>query len=334
VTSTYVDYWGNVQKVLVPYCGTVSFAHVDMTGHGWDEVDTVNAVCKAIIATDANVVYTHSMGNLAFVAGLIATLAGKSTYAECVKLKERYPKPQSGPSTQFPKLAANEIAWISIQGPFRMSVAADACHTVCASHNPLWIPVQKLPIACACPNRVMEKSTQSLQTTYVSSTTSIAQMAAAVAKHAFSVMCGIDTDATGGLGDEVALSATKLLVTLAHGSWGADKKTITTKPYAGTDGLVAFTSCRGDIPGNLFELTPDARYYVGTFNHASGTGRDGQQSGEKDKAKMPISNFISSGKQALNSREAAKGGAAATAIIGAATAAANVGGAGKVMKTK
>jgi len=261
-------------------------------------------VCTAIITSNANVVFTHSMGNLAFAAGMIETVAGKATYAECVKLKARYPKQQAAPSASYPKLEADEIAWISIQGPFHFSVAADACKTVCASNDPLWIPVQKLPIACACPNHVMTKSTASLETTYQSSYgVTSAAMSSLVAKAAFAVVCGLSTDATGGLADEIALKATKLLATLGGQSWGSDSKTSTTQPLTGCDGLVAFTSCRGDIASALFKLIASSRYYAGLFNHGSGTCRDGQQKGGTDQSKEPVTAYTNAAKEALNSRQ-------------------------------
>jgi len=249
VVASYPDYWGKTITTNVAPACDAKFLQTDEMNYGWDDQQLWTAICSNIKSLNARYVITHSNSNTGLAAALAKNVSG------CAD------RIYTGGAT----VGATQFLWISIQGPFQGSPAADLCVKDCAtwSLNPL---TGVIHITCHCHNKKTVPSDTKLTTGYKSSVAGLSGGWGPVsAQHAkaWAIMCGTDPGSTSLLHLDGAL-----VVLAPKANWGGAK----------TDGMVSLPSCQAGLSASVvasFQAVPTSKNYLLAANHGAGTMRDG-----------------------------------------------------------
>jgi hypothetical protein len=111
--GSYEAYWGELHDAVSEYC-TPRFFKTDTSFRGWDDKALQAEYCAAIHATQARIIFTHSMGGLVVAAGIHNKLLGCDRIAKTTEV-----------------VTGKNVVWINVQSPFRGSEIADQCSQFC-----------------------------------------------------------------------------------------------------------------------------------------------------------------------------------------------------------
>jgi len=248
VVSTFTAYWGNIHQNVAPAC-TPQFLQVNQNTYGWDDSFLWNAICNAIKSTNAQIVISHSNGNIALSAAIFKGVDGCANRVYS----------GAGP---VPK---GKFLWFSLAGPFLGSPAADLCISDCPTFTLSPLPAAT-KLVCHCTNKKAIPSEAKLATTYKSKVAGFTSGWAAVSSphsKAFAVMCGTSTAAVAALKEDNGL-----VLLAPQANWNGQK----------TDGMVSLPACQAGLPAAIissFSSQPSAKFFLLDGNHGSSTFRDG-----------------------------------------------------------
>jgi len=247
VTSTFPEYWGDVEKSL-PQCRSIAFNHADTKNNPWDDPVLLQSYCDA--AVDGNgphsgetviknkLLFTHSMSNLIL--------------AEAIK-------------RGVCSIDKATTAWYMANGPMKGSKAADTITKICSDPGMLEAPVRWIVNEAGyCEGYNVSASYWSLRPDYgdFQSLFDIAK------EQADGGMCGISPY---GISSKYSAAFETISHVVAYGE--------------DNDGMVPISSCQFFDTSECTTSDcsdPTANFYIANINHADGTGRDGD--GRKLKA--------------------------------------------------
>jgi hypothetical protein len=244
-------YWERVVVYLDSYC-EFFFIRTNTVNRAWNDKSLREDYCGAVKSTNADVVFTHSFGNMILGAGIHLGDAG------CEKIGK----------------GEADVHWYGSQGPLKGSPGADKLAAECAAGTLL---AGFMSSGCDKATKTLRPSYDSLRTTFdTAATTPTVQSGVACSAAGCKTLSEVAADKMSGemcgqtphgpLSLEMVGLITASL-TVGHG-WGVDKDL--DYPNTGNDGLVGLTSCRA-LPPASYGVVPTAPFYVMEGNHKMGT---------------------------------------------------------------
>jgi len=267
-------YWKNIEATVGSFCDKLSFIDAETVLRPWDNAALIDEFCGAIASSGANVVFSHSFGNLVIAAGVAAGTSG------CAKIGNA--------------ATIDNVHWYLVQGPLKGSPAADKLFQLCEVDHDV-LAETALRDACdtsAAPWKV-KPAYLSLMTKYESKTSLKGQLSTAacgaaadcktladIAKtKAKGEMCGFTPLGEVSLDSILAAIALTAASRLVGSGWGDDEAK--GYPNHGNDGLVGWASC--DLNGPTYGQTPADAFYKMDGNHARGSCRGDDDSSDATK---------------------------------------------------